>query len=389
MRIAKGGAGATSDAVRAARPVRLLGLLLLSAVLLASCDTVSGPGSITYRTFAMGFTPFPYARTQIAYEETWGVIVSDGDMAALHYDGGVPWEEALADTTYPTAFQDALDYAYISVPAGHVTYAAVTPISIDRNGLALRRGDVPNEPLEPPWSGYSFDHPDVIQAYKNHCVHVIEDLDPDYFAYGIEVNMLRWLSPEDWDAFVTLAADVYTNLKAAYPDLPVFLTFQADTFHDFPSSQTTAIEDVLPYTDMVAVSGYPFMDGLSDPLALRLDYFTSLADLSPDKPFAVAETAWPAEPVGDPYWLNIYADEEAQLQYLERLVEDCDYLDARFICWFFSRDYDEMWQEDLQYLPDAPVYRLWRDTGLYAGDGSSRPSLGLWLDLLALTRTAL
>jgi len=372
-----------------ARGAAILLALVLVTALTVSCDSLTGPGPIAYRTYSMGFTPFPYAMTPDAYIETWNVIATDGDMAVLHYDGGVPWQEALDGSDYPANFQDEIDFSAGAVPSGHVTYVAVTPISNGRDGLALYRGETPNEPLDPPWDGYSFDDADVIQAYKNHCDRMIEAQDPDYFAYGIEVNMVRWLSGEDaWDDFVTLAADVYAHLKATYPDLPVFLTFQADTYHKFPSSQGAAIEEVLPYSDMVAVSGYPFTDPLleplGDPTAVRSDYYTSLADLAPDKPFAVAETAWPAEPIGDPYWLDIPATEERQLQYVERLFEDCDFLDARFVCWFFSRDYDEVWEDYFQYEPNASTLRTWRDTGLYAGDGSARQSLGLWLNVLQL-----
>ncbi len=364
--------GALATAITTALAVAAASLLMLS------CSSVTGPGGPT-RTYAMGFTPYPYALTEEAYIDTWTVIATDGDMVALHYDGGVPWEEALDGTPYAADFQDGIDYSASAVPPGHVRYVAVTPISGTRDGLALHRGDEPNEPLEPPWDSYPFDDPDVIDAYRNHCDRMIEALDPDYFAYGIEVNSLAWLAPEDWDAFVTLASQVYTYLKGAHPGLPVFLTFQADAFHRSPSSQTQAIEDVLPYTDVVAVSGYPFTDGLEDPQLLRSDYWSALADLAPEKPFAVAETGWPAQPLEAPYWMYVYADEQTQLEYVQRLFDDCDYLDAVFITWFFSRDYDELWEDYFQYEPDAPILRTWRDTGLYAGDGTARQSLGLWL----------
>ncbi|MFH1501888.1 MAG: hypothetical protein ABIG03_02445 [Candidatus Eisenbacteria bacterium] len=374
---------------RPAKTLLVLAAVFILAVALASCDALTGPGGIIgFRTYALGFTTFPYAMTTEAVLDTWTVIATDGDMAVLHYDGGVPWQEALDGAGYPDNFANDLEFSSNMIPGGHVTYLAVTPINNRRNGLALNRGDLPNEPLPAPWDGYAFDDPDVISAYKNHCDRVVDAIDPDYFAYGIEVNSLRWLSPGMWDAYVTMTADVYAHLKSRYPDLPVFLTFQADAFHGSPSSQTAAIQDVLPYTDVVAVSGYPFtnpfLSPLGDPLAVRADYFTSLSDLSPDKPFAIAETAWPAEPVGDPYWLDIPATEETQLQYVERVFEDCEYLDALFVCWFFSRDYDDVWDEYFQYDPEAGLLRTWRDTGLYSGNGDARQALGLWL--LALER---
>lgn len=356
------------------------GALLL---LLGACS-LTGPGDTFVRTYAMGFTDFPYALTFDAALETWDVIARDGDLAVLHFDCGVPWQEALDGEPYPAAWQADLDFKRASLPAGHVVYVAVTPISESRDGLAHYRGDTPNEPLPPPWDGYTFDDPEVVAAFTAHCEYMIDFFSPDYFAYAIEANSLHWLAPEKWEAFVTLASAVYESLKANHPGLPVFVTLQADAYHDFPSSQGAAIADILPYTDLVAVSGYPFADGLSDPEALRRDYFFALADLAPEKPFAVAETAWPAEDVGFPYWYDIPADQETQLGYVERLLDDCDEAGAVFVCWFFSRDYDELWEDYFQFEPNAAAYRLWRDTGLYDGDGNARQALGYWL--LALER---
>jgi hypothetical protein len=327
----------------------------------------------------MGFTDFPYALTTQAVYETWDYVRGDGDLIVLHFDGGVPWTEALDGTPYSTDFENDLAFSASQLSIGYVVYVAVTPISATRDGLALYRGDAPNEPLPAPWNAYAFDAPEVVAAFTAYCEDMIDRFDPDYFAYGIEANMLASLEPGKWSAFRTLASEVYLNLKAAHPDLPVFLTFQADAFHASPVSQAAAVDDVLPWTDVIAVSGYPFTAPLEDPALLRSDYFSALAALAPEKPFAVSETAWPAEPVGWPAWYSIDASEESQMRYVERVLEDCDALDARFLVWFFSRDFDEAWDSDFQYLPDAGLIRFWRDTGLYTGDGAARQGLGLWL----------
>jgi hypothetical protein len=357
-------------------PRALLALAALS--LLSSCSVV-GPDNGPTRTFAMGFTDFPYALTTQAIYDTWDTVRSDGDLIVLHFDGGVPWQEALDGTPYSSDFESDLAFTQSQLTSFHVIYVAVTPISASRSGLARYRGDTTNEPLPSPWNTYDFDDPEVVTAFTAYCEDMIDRFDPDYFAYGIEANMLARLAPEKWSAFVTLAAEVYANLKAGHPDLPVFLTFQADTYHGSPGSQSAAIDDVLPWTDLIAVSGYPFTAPLADPAFLRSDYFSALAALAPAKPFAVSETAWPAEPVGPPAWYSVAADEESQLAYLERVIEDCDALDARFLVWFFARDFDDAWASDFQYLPDAAVMRFWRDTGLLSGSGAARQALGLWL----------
>jgi len=354
-------------------------LLVLAALLPFSSCSVVGPGGGTARTYAMGFTDFPYALTSQAIYDTWNTVRADGDLIVLHFDGGVPWPEALDGTPYSADLESDLAFSASQLTSFHVIYVAVTPISSSRNGLALYRGDTTNEPLPSPWSTYDFDDPEVITAFTAYCEDMIDRFEPDYFAYGIEANMVAHLAPEKWSAFVTLASEVYANLKAGHPDLPVFLTLHADTYHASPGYQSAAIANVLPWTDMIAVSGYPFTAPLEDPGLLRSDYFSALAALAPAKPFAVSETAWPAEPVEPPAWTSIYADEETQLMYMERVLEDCDELDARFLVWFFARDFDQAWESDFQYLPEAALMRFWRDTGLLSGSGAARQAFGLWL----------
>jgi hypothetical protein len=225
----------------------------------------------------------------------------------------------------------------------------------------------------------------VVAAFAGHCERMIGLFAPDYFAYGIEVNLLRQTAPEKWPSFVRLAAQVYPRLKAAHPTLPVLLTFQVEVLHGARDVQSAAIREVLPYTDLAAASSYPYT-GESDPRALPADHFDALASLAPGKRFAVAETAWPAENVTAPYPAFIPATEETQRLYVERLLADAERLDAAFVCWFFTRDFDAWWDAELEDLPNASLIRLWRDTGLLRGDGSPRPGRDAWRSVLARPR---
>lgn len=337
------------------------------------------------RTFAMGFTDFPHARRLDAVTDAWAVIARDGDMAVMHFDDGVPWAEALAGAPYPSPYAEELTARARAIPSGHVRYLAVTPIAFARDGLAPRRGGAGTEPLEAPWDRRHFDDPEVVTAFANHCERMIGIFDPHYFAFAVEVNILARLAPADWPAFLVLAREVYGRVKARHPALPVFLTLQADVFHSDPARQRTAIEPLLPFTDVIAVSTYPFQER-SDPRALRADHFTALAALAPSKRVAVAETAWPAEAVTAPYPVPIPATEEDQRLYVERLLDDAGRLRALFVTWFFTRDYDVLWDEEMHLVPDAPLLRLWKDTGLYTGDGRPRPALASWRRWLSRPR---
>ena len=48
----------------------------------------------------MGFTDFPYAFSVQAVNDVAAIVRRDGDLAAPHFDDGVPWAEALAGTPY-------------------------------------------------------------------------------------------------------------------------------------------------------------------------------------------------------------------------------------------------------------------------------------------------
>lgn len=377
-------------------------LIVLSCLLLIHCggsgdqtgDTEDAPEP---RSFYMGFTPFPHAFTVEAVEAAYDVVSRNADMIVQHFDDGVPWQEALdnADnatdyrSTYAGNFLGDLDYKREHNPAGHAIYLAMTPLGPLRGGLALHRGDSANEPLTPPWDTYALDHPDVVKAYIQHCLNMIEHFEPDYVAYAIEANILAYYDQlngtDKWSEFVNLVKEVYPVIKARHPDLPIFISLQVGFFHLDSTRQTLDIGRILPYTDYMAISAYPYTD-TPDPADLPDEYFSELFDLAPTKPVVIAETAWPAEDVEDvnnPGTIIAAEDPQRQQQYIRRLIDEMDRRDSRFMTIFFTRDYDDFWDSDFQYYPDAQLIRTWRDTGLYDGAGNPRPALDTWLDALA------
>lgn len=378
-----------SGSSRAGRSVRQVAACLLT--LSAACGGGGGPGpgggARPARSYALGFTDFPYARSAAALAEVSRAVARDGDLAALHFDEGVPWQEALSGAPYPAAVREELERKRRSIPPGHLVYVAVTPIAFSRDGLAPRWGEAGTEPLEPPWDGRGFDDPAVVAAFRNHCERMIERFSPDLFAFAIEANQLAELAPARWPGFVALAGSVYRALKAHHRELPIFWTLETEAFHRAPDSQRRAIADALASTDLVAVSAYPF-SAEADPALLADGYFADLARLAPEKPFAVAETGWPAEDVTAPYPVFLPGSEAAQLGYVRRLLAEADRLSAAFVVWFLVRDYDDLWESELGSSPLASVARLWRDTGLYAGSGAERPALELWRERLVAPRSA-
>ncbi len=337
----------------------------------------------------MGFTYFPNDNTSQALEFALTAIAAHGDLVVAHHDSGIPWDAALDNdfSLYPQDFQDEVNGIVAWKPPGHRLYLAVTPGAFLRNRLAPTRGPGGVQTFQPPWDGYAFNHPDVIAAFTNHCRILIERYNPDFFAFGIEVNIIRASVADNvWNGYVALAAAVYGDLKASYPSLPIFQTLHVETFYGDRAAQTAAIGQILPYTDYIAVSSYPYgnisrylPDSLADPALLPANYFSALAALAPGKPFAISETAWPAHDVTAPYPINIRSNEDCQRRYVEFLLSSTDALSGKFVNYFFTRDFDAFWDNVLIHDNNAALIRLWKDAGLYDGAGTARPALSSWL----------
>jgi hypothetical protein len=332
----------------------------------------------------MGLTDFPSAASTDAVTFAYQTLTQDGDMAAWLWDDGVPWPEALSGGPYAPTYMAEIQRRVENTPPGHLVYAAVTPISSTHAGLALYKGESGNQPLPPPWNARTFDDPSVIQAFANHCERIIAATQPQYFSYATEANMLFEFAPADWPAFVRLATAVYPILKASHPDLTIFVTVQADTFHRSEAAQRTIVQQILPYTDAMVISTYPYIAD-SDPSRLPGDYLSSLRDLAPDKPFAIAETCWPGENVQAPYPVFIPSSDQTQQAYIEWLLGQANGLQARFVTWSFSRDYDALWESSLMRFPSLGLV-LFKNCGLFTDAGQARPGLAVWQQWLGRQR---
>ena len=181
-----------------------IAVLIIHSSFISGCGGGGSGGAQTpapsTRIFAMGFTPFPYDVDPLTIgavvDDIYARLAGDADLVAHHFDNGVPWNAALADS-YPYAGHIMDDWALRKSrsPAGHKLYVSVTPINLARDGLALLRDSADDMPLVSPFDTHAgngdFDHADVRTAYLNYCKRVIAYFDPDYFAIGIEVNLLR------------------------------------------------------------------------------------------------------------------------------------------------------------------------------------------------------
>ncbi len=354
------------------------------------------------RPFCMGITPWPYDFTPEALEETYKTVNQHTDLIAHHFDWGIPWSEALAGKPYHSKVREDINFRLSHLQKGQKVYVAVTPIAFLRNGFASYWGKDPywaeNSSMKLPnnWQDKDFDDPDAIEAYTNFCRYMIQRFHPDYMAYGIEVNMLANGNPTAFKKYLIMTERVYKTLKEEYPELPLFLTIHIESF----IKSEEIVRQLLPFTDYIAVSTYPYMDmKYENPDDLPKDWFSRIRDIAPDKPFAVAETGFTAEDVfiekgGKifPRGMKIKGKEKWQANYVQFLLNESKRLDAKFIVWFFTRDIDLFWnrkekmKKNEDFLP-ADILRIFCNAGLFDGKGKSRLSLKIWDAWLKLPRS--
>ncbi|MBD3286954.1 hypothetical protein GF359_09915 [candidate division WOR-3 bacterium] len=368
-------------------------LIGVAVVLLTTaCEEVFEYELPQSRSFYMGFTPWPHDFTEDASDYTYSKISEHGDIICHHMDDGVPWPQAYEEKPYPVSVQAEIEKRLANTPTDKAVYLALTPLAMNRTEMAgFWNDEGSNVERTGEWASRNMDSPEAITAYLNYCRHMIDKFRPDYVAYGIEVN--NWTDTEDetYQAFKVLTDTVYAALKAEYPDLPLFLTFQIVVTEADEETFDTVNEELLAYSDYVAVSTYPYWgfgpgDGDADPSLIPAYWFTQMADLAPEKPFAVAENGYPAEDLRIlSYGVNVNAKESWQAEYVHLMCERMNELEAEFVVWFCVRDYDQAWK-DLKRAGFEPWGKMWRDTGLYDGKGRPRQSLDVWSDWLELPR---
>ena len=210
------------------------------------------------RHFRMGFTGFPHDISIEAVIHAREFSHQNADIIAHHIEG-VPWAELLEDKPFSDELVNEWKGKKEATPKSGKVYLAISP----------GRGDLkPGEkslPFPKELVGKSYDDPVVMRAYLSYCRRMLEFFKPDYLAIGIEVNEIYQAGPDKWRAYAALHRHVYQELKKDHPDLPIFASF---TLHGMLNltgrsreSMLRAFSEIMPFSDFVAVSFYPFIQG--------------------------------------------------------------------------------------------------------------------------------
>ncbi len=362
-----------------------LAILFLFFTACVKNNTIDNTFPIDYtipeeRSFYMGFTAFPYDLSMDALNQSYANQVQNGDLLLTHFDHGVPWNEALNGLPFPSQVQEDIDRAVENKTPYHKILLTATPTNSSRDQLAgYWNNNGSHQPLPPPWNSYTFKTPEVISAYTNYCKRIIDAIQPNYFAYGIEINASFLENTSAYDNFMILAQQVYDTLKHDYPNLPIFLTFQDQSFNKDKKELANITKMMMDYSDIMAVSTYPYWQYNypkrdANPTLFPNNWLQEMKNIAPNKPFAISETGYCAENlILNEYGVKIVGTEKWQADYTQKLFIEAQKLNAMFIAWFIYRDYDHLYQK----IPSTTL-KIWKDTGLEDENGTLRPAHIVW-----------
>ncbi len=363
-------------------------LLIALLTLISACGGGSStttptlpPPTVETRSFYMGFTPWPYDATIEAVNNTYQLAQNNGDIINHHIMQGIPFEEAFNQTTYPAHLEDEISSKISQTVAGKIILLEVGSLNGSRTMLAENWGANGEEPRSALWETRNFDDAEVITAYSNFAIEMINRFQPEYFNYGTEVSELIISDINQFNKFLVFAEQVYNNIKAAHPQVKLMVSVALKT----PSSTESQLimqnmPDIMNYVDVLGVSVYPYVffnhSNKGDPANLPSDWLSQISQIASNKPIAITETGWIAEDlVINSFALNILSNEAFQRTFVIELLQQSDQLNLEFVVWWSLIDYSALWEGALQ---QSDLAAIWRDIGLYDEQVQGRSGLTEW-----------
>ena len=177
--------------------------------------------------------------------------------------------------------------------------------------------------------GRTFTNPVVAQAYIDEAVWFANRFPSDYLALGVESNgYYDPANPGEWDAFVATYSQAYDQIKAAHPNLKVFIYFQLELLYR-DNTWDIVSPQLLNKLDVIAFSSYP-SSGFHDPnssttpdlgydsVTIPTDYYRIIETKYPGKRVLFAEIAHPSAPSA----LFSRGSPQEQADFVDRFYDD-------------------------------------------------------------------
>jgi hypothetical protein len=369
---------------------RIIRLMLVCIVFCCAGCGEDTKDPVETRSFRMGASPFfaSFDGSQAIFPDWRFENPEDRDLLSLHVDDfwGVPWDycDATACSSLPLSWIDQWrQLADAAKATAKPIYLALSPLGGRRT---LAPEVLPDGSTRAGWNSnidgngcYRFDS-DVNAAhykasYISYLRYIIDLVNPDYFSPAVEMNMPFTNCPMQKSAWIAWYNDVHVAIKAAYPQLIVFPTFQLEHMYGISddasacSSGTLAacfdsrLEEVVTIpADRIAFSSYPsaWVYHAEFDYSFPRDTFAKIAQATTRKIW-LSETGWPAMPVLSSYehdangscgelfypstlevpqvGLFDLANDAAHADYMTWLLNEAQQRGLEAVVWWLNRDY--------------------------------------------------
>jgi len=161
--------------------------------------------------------------------------------------------------------------------------------------------------------------PEWRDLYKASVLDVVQSAHPKYISIGNEVN--RWYElygnsetdPNGFQHFVSLYEEIYDAIKAIAPETFVFCVFSREIVSENREADMSVLSMFdANKMDILALTTYPYvLPKISRASDIPLDYYSSVADFMPNKPFGFSEIGWSS--------LDFFGGEQGQYDFLINL----------------------------------------------------------------------
>jgi|GEM_PF-654815 len=178
------------------------------------------------------------------------------------------------------------------------------------------------------------------QDIINALVGYVEEHNPEYLGFGVEVNAFARSNPEGYADYLSYYADVYDAVKEANPYTKVFPVFQLEHMKGLdgglfggendPDANTWTMLDDYEF-DLAVFTTYPCLI-FKDPSDIPADYFSEIADYT-EKPIAFTEMGWLRD--GFTGWESSV---EEQAEFIETFFDLTEDIEVEFVTWSFLYD---------------------------------------------------
>jgi hypothetical protein len=262
-------------------------------------------------------------------------------------------------------------------------------------------------------------------AYIKYMEWLINLVKPDFVSPAIEMNIPFGVCSSDKAAWIAWYTGVNDALKADFPTLPIFATFQVQTLYGISDAASacpapTTLDECFDQHlaealaipgDRIAFSNYPMSWSYRPEYSYSYptDTFARVASATA-RPIWISETGWPTVPVlasyphgasgscGAHYVPAAIANDTNQDDYLKWLLNQAQTYHFEAVIWWLNRDYldgsvaatcpcspgtsDTCVLADNFYSSGGPLgetlLRIFGNMALRNYDGSARPAHATW-----------